>query len=235
MKHIAFCAAVLSAGLAGCSTAETEPAPAASNSAPEAQPVASKPVEEGRCARCNARIYDGHQCGKTVPCRLCEREAGPQHRHALVWNCVPCRRTYRATHVCNDSSACPTCRTAGARRMPPRGCTGCGGIVTALDSKPATSYCETCNLEVGKDHLHGKTRYCAECEREAGANHVHNATRMCADCGHEAAPDHRHGVTAYCVKCGRDQGLEHEHGRTLWCVKCDAEKVDPHSVHTGGR
>lgn len=233
MKHLALCAAILSAFLAGCATSE-EPAPASSDPATEARPIAAASVEvdSGRCGGCNAQVYDGHQCGKTVPCRLCAREAGPQHRHSLVWNCVPCRRSYTATHVCNDSSACPTCRTSGPRRMPPRACNGCGGIVTAVDAKGATTYCETCNLEVGDNHLHGKTRYCATCEREAGANHVHNATRLCGECASEVAPDHQHGVTAFCASCGLDQGLNHQHGRTVWCIKCKAEKVDPHTVHT---
>ena len=232
MKLFAFVSALAAAVLAGCSSGPEE-APAKTEEGAQAAPVAPAPVEvaEGTCPKCHSIVYDGHLCGKTRPCRMCLREAGAGHRHSLVWGCGPCNRTYTATHVCNDARTCPTCRIAGPRRMPPRACTGCGGVLSAYNSLPATTYCAECNLETGEGHLHGKTRYCATCEREAGANHVHNATRMCVECGSEVAPDHQHGITAYCKSCGLDQGLDHQHGRTVWCMKCKGEKVDPHTVH----
>jgi len=231
MKHLAILSALAVAFLAGCGTAPDEsPAEPAADSAPAtAAPVE---VSGNTCPQCHAEVYDGHLCGKTVPCRMCGREAGAHHRHSLVWTCVPCQRTYTATHICNDARTCPTCRPTGPRRMPPRPCGGCGGLLTAYESRPATSYCAECNLESGPGHVHGKTDYCGTCEREAGENHVHNATKMCAECGNEVAPDHQHGITAFCKACGLDQGLDHQHGRTLWCMKCKAEKVEPHTVHT---
>lgn len=229
MKHIAILSA-LAAILAGCGTAPDEaPAPSESPAAPVA--AVSVEVAEGTCPRCNAQVYDGHLCGKTIPCRMCGREAGAHHRHNLVWGCVPCKRNYSASHICNDARTCPTCKPVGQRRMPPRPCGGCGGILTAYESRGATVYCAECNLETAEGHLHGKTHYCAECEREAGENHRHHTTKMCADCGSETAPDHQHGVTAYCRPCGLDQGLDHQHGRTVWCIKCRGEKVEPHTVH----
>jgi hypothetical protein len=233
MKHFALLSAFAAAFLTGCSTAP-EDAPAPEQPPADSAPVAasSASFDVGKCGRCHAAVFEGHLCGKTVPCRMCGREAGAQHRHSLVWTCLPCHRTYVASHVCNDSRACPTCRTDEQRRMPARACTGCGGILSAVESRPTTAYCAECNLEAGPGHVHGKTRFCGECEREAGANHVHNATKLCADCGSEVAPDHLHGVTAYCASCGLDQGLDHKHGRTVWCRKCRAEKVDPHTVHT---
>ena len=232
MKLIAL-AAVSAALLAGCGASEEAPAPPSENSAPIAS--ASFEMDEGTCAKCHSEVYDGHVCGRTRPCRMCAREAGPGHRHTLVWNCAPCNRTYVATHVCTDARTCPTCRLDGVRRMPPKACTGCGAIITAIESRSATSYCAECSVEVAAGHIHGKTTYCAACEREAGANHIHNATILCAECASETAPDHQHGVTAFCASCGRDQGLDHKHGRTAWCLKCKSEKVDPHTVHTDAR
>src|SRR5262245_47558022 len=177
--------ALAAALLAGCGTSEEKPAPAAEHSAPIA--TASFEVDEGSCPKCHSEVYDGHVCGQTRPCHMCAREAGPNHRHNLVWRCVPCNRTYGGTHVCTDSRSCPTCRLDGARRMPPKMCTGCGAIVTAVESRSATTYCAECRVEVASGHIHGKTTYCATCEREAGANHIHTATILCAECGSEVA------------------------------------------------
>jgi hypothetical protein len=234
MKRISLLSALAAAVLSGCGTAEEKPADAAtppSDSAPVV--TASVSMSDGACPKCNSEVFDSHLCGKTRPCRMCQREAGAQHRHNVIWTCGPCNREYSASHVCNDARKCPTCRPDGVRRMPPLPCTGCGGILTAVDSRPATAYCAECNLETGANHLHGKTRYCATCEREAGDNHVHNATKLCSECASEVAPDHQHGVTSFCRACGLDQGLNHHHGKTLWCVRCKGEKVEPHTVHTG--
>jgi len=200
-----------------------------------AAPVEAAPAPEasaGRCSKCHSEVLDGHLCGKTMPCRLCAREAGMGHRHRLVWRCTPCGQTYSASHVCQDARACPTCRPDGVRIRPARACQICDVLLLALDVVPATTYCSTCNLEVARGHIHGKTKYCGDCEREAGEGHLHQATRLCVDCESEVAPDHEHGVTAFCRSCGRDQGLDHVHGRTEWCLKCKAEKEPPHTVHT---
>jgi hypothetical protein len=218
--------------LAGCgSSPDAAPAPAAAPAAGELSVIPPGSRGETVCARCHMEVYADHVCGRTVPCRFCGREIGAGHRHMLDWICVPCHRTYASSHVCLDARTCPTCRPSGPRRMPPRACDACGGVLTASSARPATIYCVECNQEAGPGHSHGKTVYCATCEREAGANHVHGATRMCSECGSEVAPDHQHGVTAFCAACGRDQGLDHKHGVTAWCVKCRAEIVEPHTVH----
>ena len=232
MKHSLLLSAIAAVLVAGCSSAPEE-APAGNESTPETAPVvtASYQAPEGTCPKCNSKTYDGHLCGKTTPCRLCQREAGAGHRHFLIWACGPCSRSYRESHACNNATTCPTCRPEGMRRMPAKTCVGCGGILTALEARGATTYCAECNLETGPNHLHGKTKYCSTCEREAGNNHRHQATQMCDSCGTEVAPDHVHGLTGFCTACGLDQGLDHQHGRTTWCLRCKGEKVEPHTVH----
>src|SRR5688572_16019635 len=107
MKPIALFLTLSAAVLAGCESAP-DPAPAESTEPAQEIAAASFEMDDGTCDRCNVAVYSNHVCGRTVPCAMCKAEAGPQHRHSLVWGCAPCERTYTATHVCNNARTCPT-------------------------------------------------------------------------------------------------------------------------------
>src|SRR6185503_6361110 len=104
MKCFSLPFALLAATLfAGCASAP-DAAPASSGTPVSEEFSVIPPGSRGEtpCARCHMEVYGGHVCGKTVPCRFCGREIGAGHRHQLEWICVPCNRSYSASHVCLD-------------------------------------------------------------------------------------------------------------------------------------
>jgi hypothetical protein len=185
----------------------------------------------GFCAKCKFTVYEGHRCGLTVPCVLCKREQGARHVHEVVWTCPVDGVQNRQQHICNDARICDLCRKDKRSLLGTRGCPRCYRQAPATALHGLTTYCGTCNLEVGPNHVHGKTSYCRTCLREAGEGHKCSATWYCASCQVEQAPDHIHGTTRFCSTCSRDCGVDHKHGLTEWCWKCEAEVEWPHQFH----
>lgn len=184
--------------------------------------------QAGWCPRCNLDVFEGHRCGLTYPCVLCEREAGARHLHEVVWYCPNDDTLMAERHECLDARTCPTCRRDARSLLGPRGCERCHRRVPPQKVHGITTYCGTCNQEAGANHIHGKTVYCRTCLREAGEGHRCDVTRLCLEHEVEHAPDHIHGVTEYCRKCHRDTGLDHRHGWTEWCWRCKLEAEWPH-------
>jgi hypothetical protein len=185
----------------------------------------------GWCNRCNFSVFEGHRCGLTAPCALCQREAGARHLHEVVWICERDDLAMAQQHECVNSKTCGTCTDTHRRLLGARGCERCHRLVPAAKLHGITSYCGTCNLEVGANHLCGKTKYCRSCLREAGGGHKCDVTRLCPSHEIEHAPDHVHGTTEYCARCHRDAGSGHRHGLTEWCWRCEAEMEWPHCHH----
>lgn len=189
----------------------------------------------GWCAKCNMTVYQGHRCGLTVPCQLCEREAGARHFHEVAWRCSDCDIVIAKQHECRDAKTCPICRNAEKSRRAPLvgsiGCDRCSRQIQPIRIVGITSYCGECNQEVGANHVHHETVFCLKCLREAGKNHICDATRFCYAHGTDEAVDHVHGTTVYCLKCHRESGEHHRHGLTEWCWICKAEMEWPHSYH----
>lgn len=186
---------------------------------------------QGFCSSCNMDVLQGHDCGRTVPCRHCGREQGAEHVHEIRRECEACRRIDLERHVCNDSRSCGWCRADSRGFIAEHVCANCGRVTKVVGVVGVTAYCPECRLEVGAGHLHGRTRFCLTCSREAGEGHVHQATRYCGECGSEAAIDHVHGRTKFCRACGWDAGPGHRHGETVWCAMCGSEEPWPHGFH----
>jgi hypothetical protein len=185
----------------------------------------------GWCNRCNLQVFEGHRCGLTNPCSLCQREAGSRHMHEIVWECQEDDLVMARQHICNDAKSCPTCREGKERRLSDLACERCHRYVPPTKVHGLTTYCQTCNQETAANHIHSKTAFCLSCLREAAAGHKCDATRLCVSHAAEHAVDHECGETEYCAKCHREAGPDHVHGRTEWCVRCRSEKEWPHHNH----
>lgn len=208
-----------------------EPVDAGSRERAEAKYLYNASSSEDWCDYCNQKVFQGHRCGRTVPCRMCRREQGAGHVHAVIRVCGPCDWTQVEQHVCDNSRNCEQCRTDSRGPIGERPCVRCYRSLKAERIQGVTAYCARCNHEVGGNHLCGKSSMCFTCWREKGDGHVHDATRLCHECGREAAIDHQHGTTGFCRDCGYDAGPEHVHGRTVWCYECGSEKEWPHHWH----
>jgi hypothetical protein len=185
----------------------------------------------GWCQRCNFTVYDGHRCGRTIPCALCQREAGARHMHEVQWLCEQDDLVHARQHECLDAKNCTTCRNDRRSLLGPIGCERCFRMIGVSRVHGLTTYCGTCDQEIGANHICGKTVYCRPCLREAGGGHKCDATRLCMEHEREHAPDHVHGTTRYCIKCHRDAGEGHKHGVTEWCWRCNEEMEWPHCHH----
>lgn len=219
---------------------------------PARQPVEERVVRtssrietSGYCSACHLSVYSAHVCGRSVPCALCQREHGARHFHEVVWTCPEDGTRMTEVHICNDSKTCDTClhavnRISGCQLcgegkhggLLTKGCTWCASPSPVVQVQGITSYCGTCNLEVGTNHIHGKTKFCSTCLREAGQGHTHDVTRLCMEHQRECGLHHSHGQTEYCQACRRDAGPNHRHGQTIWCLRCKVEAPWPHCHHT---
>jgi hypothetical protein len=224
MRHRIWVAGLLAA--AGCAGGAGDELPPAAKVFEERDRSPAR--EAGWCHRCNTKVFEGHRCGLTYPCALCEREAGARHLHEVVWYCPKDDTLMAARHECTDARVCSICRTDARSLLGPRGCERCHRMVAPQKVHGITTYCGRCNQEAGANHIHGKTVYCRTCLREAGQGHRCDVTRLCLEHEVEHAPDHVHGVTEYCRECHRDAGIGHRHGRTEWCWRCKIEAEWPH-------
>ena len=215
----------------------------------ESDPAEAQPIEEtettlapgtidpvtygsGFCKFCRFQVLDGHRCGLTRPCQLCGREAGARHLHETVWECALHDVVMSEQHECNDAKTCRTCSDEHQANVGTKGCEVCFGQSPVVAIQGITTYCSTCNQEVGANHIHHMTNFCRKCLREAGSNHVHDATRLCLDHETEHSAAHVHGLTEYCHRCHRDAGPDHQHGLTEWCWRCETEMEWPHNHHS---
>ncbi len=235
MKHVVIAGALLAAALVpSCGPRRysgPEDVDAGARERSEAKYMHVAATGEDWCDYCNLKVFGGHRCGRTVPCRMCRREQGAGHVHAVIRNCEPCNWLQVDQHICNDSKNCDQCRTDSRGPIGERPCRRCYRSLKADKIEGVTTYCHGCNYEVGPNHVCGKSQMCTTCWRESGKNHIHDATRLCGECGFEAAIDHTHGTTSYCRDCQRDAGPGHVHGRTVWCYTCNDEKEWPHHWH----
>ena len=194
--------------------------------------VERAPVRSGGwCDECNMNVYSGHRCGITSPCTMCGREKGARHLHETSWVCPVDSVVTSKQHECNDAKTCFTCRADRQDKLGTRGCKQCLTQAWPREIVGITSYCGTCNLEVGANHICGATIFCRKCLRESGKGHIHEYTRLCFSHATEHDPDHICGTTAYCRKCHRDAGEDHVHGVTEFCFKCGVETEWPHAYH----
>jgi hypothetical protein len=222
-------ALLLLGGLSACSSRSSE-----SNVAYEKifQENDRSPAKSaGWCTHCNMTVFEGHRCGRTVPCQLCKREVGSRHLHEVQWSCDRCQFVMAQQHECQDAKSCSTCRQDKRTVLGTLACERCYRQIPPTKIQGLTSYCGECNQEIGANHIHGKTTYCLVCLREAGSNHICGATRLCMDHQTEHSPDHVHGTTQYCDRCHRDCGVNHKHGETEWCWMCKSEVAWPHWYH----
>jgi|GEM_PF-2381942 len=239
MKKLALLAVAFAAA---CSSRKSR------SEAPTSEPA--RRSSDGRmaaCDRCHMAVYvEEHRCGLTVPCRRCAREHGARHYHEIVRRCPQDAVLMREAHICNDSKVCETClhatdsnprcelcRTKTHIGLLSKRCAHCSRQAPIVAVRGITSYCETCNLEVGANHLHGKSEFCGTCLREAGQGHVHDVTTLCVSHGRDCAVDHQHGRTEYCQACRKDVGSNHKHGETVYCLRCHLEVPWPHGHHLG--
>src|SRR5262245_13368375 len=115
-------------GLAACSSSSSDRWTAPPEKVFEEQdrsPVRSA----GWCTHCNFNVFEGHRCGLTAPCTLCQREAGARHLHEVVWVCDTDDIAMSAQHECVDAKTCVTCTTTKRRLLSNRGCERCHRLV----------------------------------------------------------------------------------------------------------
>src|SRR5258706_13478734 len=79
----------------------------------------------GWCTKCNMGVYQGHRCGLTSPCQLCQREAGARHLHEVAWECRVCDIVIAKQHQCVDAKTCSICRQDKSAHRALLGTTGC--------------------------------------------------------------------------------------------------------------
>ncbi|HXJ72019.1 MAG TPA: hypothetical protein VNM37_04160, partial [Candidatus Dormibacteraeota bacterium] len=108
----------------------------------------------GWCNRCNFDVYEGHRCGRTVPCPMCHREMGARHLHEVQWTCAGCSFVMARQHECQDAKTCTVCRQDKRSLL-------------------GTLGCERCYRQAPPTKVQGITSYCGECDQETGANHIH--------------------------------------------------------------